>query len=261
MKTALYFCTFLFLLVLPIISNSGDIPKRPNLSEEVPELETVSVPFTHGERLTYEVHFLGMNAGKAVLSILDKTVFHGRTIYPILSTVESNDFISMIYPVHDQLESDLDMEGLYSHRLNVKQHEGKRKREKRIEFDHKARKAVQIKNGERTVSDITPKVNDFLSALYVFRARRLQVGLPVFIDVHEGGKNWKLEIRVLKKEVVKTPSGSFNTLKVQAVASYEGIFLSKGDLFIWVTDDDRKIPVLLQSKIKGGTITLALTSL
>ncbi len=220
-----------------------------------------SFPFTYGEKLVYEVRYLGINAGTAVLSVRDKMTLNGRAVYPILSTAQSNDFVSLIYPVNNRIESYLDVEGLYSHLLDVKQHEGKRRREKRIEFNQEEHKATQIKDGERDVFDIPHKVNDSLSSLYYFRTYRgLKVGQSVFLDVHESEKNWKLEIRVLGKERVTTPLGTFDTLKVRAMPRYEGIFLSKGDLLIWVTDDDKKIPVMMRAKIKVGSITVTLIS-
>jgi hypothetical protein len=217
--------------------------------------------FFKGETLVYEVRFLGVAAGTAILSVNDPITFNGYEVYPILSTVQSNDFVSFFYPVNDRVESYLDAKELYSHRINMKQHQGKRKRKKQIEFDQVKHKAVQIKEDARETFDIPPKVNDFLSALYYFRAQRsIEVGRSVFIDVHEGEKNWKLEILVLGKETVITPMGTFETIKTQATPHYEGIFLSKGDLYIWMTNDTQRIPVKIESKIKVGQITISLVS-
>lgn len=217
--------------------------------------------FFKGETLTYEVRFLGVSAGTAILSVNDPITFNGYEVYPILSTVQSNDFVSFFYPVNDRVESYVDAKELYSHRINIKQHQGKRKRKKQIEFDQVKHKAVQIKDDQREIFDIPPKVNDFLSSLYYFRAQdSIEVGRSVFVDVHEGEKNWKLEIRVLGKETVTTPMGTFETIKTQATPRYEGIFLSKGDLYMWMTDDPQRIPVKIESKIKVGQISISLVS-
>ena len=209
----------------------------------------------------YQVSYLGIVAGQASLSVLAPITFNGREVYPLLSTVQSSDFVSRIYLVRDKITSYFDAKGLYSHRIEVNQHEGKRKRERRIDFDHTEHKAIQVKNDQRDIFDVPPRVNDFLSAIYYFRAqKRIEIGRSVLVDVHENGKNWKLEIRVLKKEVVTTPFGTFNTIKTQAMPQYEGLFLTKNDLFIWMTDDERRLPVKIGSKITVGTITLALMS-
>jgi hypothetical protein len=220
-----------------------------------------SVVFAPGERLVYDVTFLGAKAGKAVMEVVEKTQMRGRDAYRIVSTVQSNDFISLFYPVDDRIESYMDVEGLYSHYITVNQRQGKKKRDKTIDFDQVRHRAIQIKQDKQEVFVIPPRVQDSLSSLYFFRTMPpVEVGHSSYIDVHDSGKNWQLEIRVLEKEEVTTPVGKFNTIKVQAMVRYEGLFMEKGDVFIWFTDDHKRIPVMMRSKIKIGTITAVLSS-
>ena len=60
------------------------------------------------------------------------------------------------------------------------------------------------------------------------------------------------------REKVKTPAGEFDTIKVKA---YKGFLMSEGEVNIWLTDDARKIPVLIQSKVKVGSIMFTLKEL
>ncbi|HZX48598.1 MAG TPA: DUF3108 domain-containing protein, partial [Nitrospirota bacterium] len=55
------------------------------------------------------------------------------------------------------------------------------------------------------------------------------------------------------------PAGTFDTIKVKTLIKFEGLFVNKGEVFIWFTDDEVKIPVKMESKIKVGTITALLT--
>jgi hypothetical protein len=218
------------------------------------------LPFGPGEKLVYDVKYLGVSTGTAVLAVLDPIMLNGQEVYPLLSTAQSSDFSSVFYPVNDRVESYLDVNGLYSHAIKVKLYEGKKRREKQVEFNQVEHKAIQVKDGQREVFDIPPNVNDSLSSLYIFRTTPLTVGTSVFIDVHDSGKNWKLEIAVLGKETVITPIGTFDAIKVQATPRYDGIFFNKGSITIWVTDDDKKIPVQMKSKIKIGSVTTTLIS-
>ncbi|WDT76107.1 MAG: DUF3108 domain-containing protein [Candidatus Manganitrophus sp.] len=233
--------------------------------------EPISVPpsshhlanssFGPGERLTYDITYFGAKAGIAVMEVMEKTKLKGREVYHIVSTAQSNDFVSLFYPVDDRVESYIDVEGFYSHFIKVKQHQGKRRREKVISFDQTQHRAVQFKNNKEKVFEVPPQVQDSLSSLYFFRVKNtIDVGRSVFIDVHESEKNWLLEIRGLARERVTTPVGTFNTIKVQAKVQYEGLFMDKGDVFIWFTEDEKRIPVMMQSKIKIGTITAVLSS-
>lgn len=239
------------------------VPRTEALAPvSIPPASQVSSPvFAPGERLVYDITFLGARGGKAVLEVLEKTRMKGREVYRIVSTAQSNDFVSLFYPVDDRIESYMDIEGLYSHYIMIKQQQGKRKREKTIDFDQVRHRAVQIKQNKEAVFEIPPKVQDSLSSLYFYRTKPpVEIGESTYIDVHESEKNWQLEIRALAREEVSTPVGKFNTIKVQALVRYEGLFMEKGDVFIWFTDDYKRIPVMMTSKIKVGTITATLSS-
>jgi Protein of unknown function (DUF3108) len=60
---------------------------------------------------------------------------------------------------------------------------------------------------------------------------------------------------------VKTPAGKFATIKVRIFPKYEGVFMNKGEIFIWLTDDSRKVPVLMKSTIAIGSIVSTLTKM
>jgi|GEM_PF-427038 len=220
-----------------------------------------NLAFAPGERLAYDITYLGAKAGIAVMEVLEKTRLKGREVYHILSTAQSNDFVSLFYPVDDRIESYVDAEGIYSHFIKIKQHQGKKRREKVISFDQVQHRAVQYKDDKEKVFEIPPQVQDSLSSLYFFRVKdSIDVGRSVFINVHESEKNWLLEIRGEARERVTTPVGTFDTIKVRALVQYEGIFMDKGDVFIWFTEDEKRIPVMVQSKVKIGSITAVLSS-
>jgi hypothetical protein len=57
-----------------------------------------------------------------------------------------------------------------------------------------------------------------------------------------------------REEIKSSALGKVNTVKVEPVLDGDGIFNSKGRIFIWLTDDDRRIPVLMQCEIALGSI-------
>ncbi len=217
--------------------------------------------FGPGERLVYDISYMGMSAGTAVMEVKEAIRHNGRVVYPIVSTAQSNDMVSLFYPVNDRVESLIDAEEIYSHRIDVKQHQGKKRREKVIDFDQTQHLATQHRKGKKEVFTIPAEVQDSLSSLYFFRNQPLpEVGRSIFIPVHESEKNWNLEIRLLGRERLTTPVGAFNTIKVQALLRYKGIFLDEGDVWIWMTDDSQHLPVKINSTIKIGTINAVLIS-
>jgi hypothetical protein len=65
-------------------------------------------------------------------------------------------------------------------------------------------------------------------------------------------------VYVLGKEKIKTSLGELNTIKIKTYPKYEGVFQNKGEIYIWLTDDARKIPVLMKSTISIGSIVSTL---
>lgn len=249
---------FLFMLALVFI------PAVPvGLSASAPPPAPIYFPlrFGPGERLTYEVTLNDANVGKAVLEIVEKTKFAGRDAYHIVSRIKSNKWISLFSRIDDRVESYIDVEDGYSHRIQINKRRKKKEELKTIDFDQVEHRAIESKGDKHEVFDIPPKVQDFLSSLYYLRAHnRLEPGASVFFDLHQNGKNWQLEVRVLEKERVSTPAGSFRTIKVQTSFPEGGLLKSEGDLFIWLTDDEKRVPVMMQSEGKRGLMIASLSS-
>ena len=88
--------------------------------------------------------------------------------------------------------------------------------------------------------------------------RDLQVGRSEYIDIFDNKKLINTEVAVLRKERISVPAGDYDTLVIKPLLKTEGIFLKKGAMHIWVTDDGRKIPVLFESKVKIGSFTAKL---
>jgi hypothetical protein len=216
------------------------------------------LPFGHGERLLYEISWYNVVGGTASLD-LEEAEYGGTSVFRVLSVAKSNNFISLFFPVEDRVESLIDRETLAAVRLDVKQRQGKRRRARVTEFDQVQHTATVVKNGERQVFSIPTDVQDSLSCLYYFRSLpNVQVGETVTIDVHESNKNWRLGIVGLNRERVKTKVGEFDTIRTRAQVEFEGVFLDRGDVYVWFTDDARRLPVRMESKIKIGRIAAKL---
>ena len=223
-------------------------------------LSTLPPSFLSGERLVYDISWAGLNVGRGMLESEAGEPWNGRDVIRVSSTAMSNKLLSYIFPVKDRIESIIDVNGLYPYKIIVDQKHGLRKRYKEIQFDQDGHTALMLVKGKESRFDVPPQVQDILSSLYYFRTLPvLESGTSVFIDVHESKKNWKLEIRILGRETLKTVLGKIPTVKVKAVVLFEGILWDKGDLTLWLTDDARRIPIMMSGKIMIGSITATLT--
>ncbi|HLF86931.1 MAG TPA: DUF3108 domain-containing protein [Nitrospiria bacterium] len=214
-----------------------------------------------GEKLVFDITWMGISAGTASLEIRDRIKMNGREVYHIVSTARSNNIVSLIYPVDDLIETFVDTEWIYPYRISINKKEGRRKKDKQIVFDQSGHTAREI-NGEREIiSEVPPDVQDPLSCLYFFRTfKDLGDGKIHTIDVYDSKKNWRMEVKVLGREQVTTPAGTFNAVKVKPEIYYEGLFQNKGDVYVWLTDDERRMPVLVKSSIRIGSVKAALIS-
>jgi len=106
---------------------------------------------------------------------------------------------------------------------------------------------------------VSAETQDVLSCFYWFRSMDLTPGKDALIRVAaDDMKSYDLLVNVLRKERVKVLAGSFDCILVQPHLKFEGIFQQKGEVFIWITDDARRIPVKIQSKIAIGAININL---
>jgi hypothetical protein len=218
------------------------------------------LPFAPGERFDYDVLLNKAKVGKAVMRV-QKTILQGRAVYHLISEVKSSGFFSLLVPINDRVESYMDVKDLYSHRIEIRKERRRKTERKVVTFDQIGHRAVQWKNNEEETFEIPPRVQDSLSSLYFFRTQPLpEAGEVIAIDIHESEKNGKLEVRSLSEERVTTPAGIFRTVKVQTVLPKEGPLSSEGRIFIWFTDDDKRIPVLMQTESKRGLITVLLSA-
>lgn len=216
--------------------------------------------FNIPERLEFDLSWIGIYAGKAVLTV---EKIDGK--YFIKSRVDSADYISTFYKVEDTAQSIVDASGGvfgYPDNYRLKTREGRHRKNKEVVFDRKQKKAVFIdhRENEKKEFDLTGDVYDPISAFYSVRTMDLQVGTPVSVPMFDSKKMWTVEVEVIRKEKVEVPAGKFDTIVIRPKLQSEGIFKRSGDIFIWLTDDEKKIPVLVQTEAPIGHITGELTS-
>jgi len=234
---------------------TGDAGGRAALG---PAGEVAVPPFGVGERLSFEVKYGFVSAGTAIMGIPRTVMERGHECYHIVSLAESNSFFSVFFTVKDVAESFLDVRELLPRRFEKRLREGDFRSQDLVLFDHDRHVALYPRKNDRVVP-ISSGAQDILSSLYYVRMLDLEVGRSVFIENHADKKNYPLEIRVLKKERIKVPAGEFDCTVVEPVMRGAGLFSQKGQLTVWLSDDEARIPVLMKSKVVIGSISAVLT--
>ncbi|HWR71635.1 MAG TPA: DUF3108 domain-containing protein [Nitrospirota bacterium] len=220
--------------------------------------------FQPGETLTYEVSWSRIiTAGTAVMQVRAEPLPDGREGIAFLLTGRTTGLLGKVFPVHDLVRSMFDPRTMQSLSYSIAESYGKKRRHRTLVFDHGRNTVVFTQNDEppRTLA-VPTRVQDPLSSLYYLRIQKdFTIGRPIVIEVHDSGKNWSIEVHTLGRETVKTPAGEFAAIKVKTRPTYEGVFLGKGEAFLWLTDDARKVPVLMKSTIRIGSFVFTLTDM
>ena len=239
------------LLALVFLFPARAYAQEPQEPQEPPE------PHFIGETLRFTMTIMGVTGGELVLAA-KATRLEGKPAYKLEMSALSNEFLSKIFLVRDYLASWVDPSSFRSLRFEKHTVEGKRVRDELIEFDY-AQGVARRENG-KTI-EIDDRTFDSLSSVYYLRTLDLDVGTPVEIDV-VAKKRFFLRIEFQGRETVTTPAGVFRTIRVEPKSAGEGGLISKGqNLVLWLTDDERKMPVQLRSKLKVGTLVGKLKSL
>lgn len=211
--------------------------------------------FGVGESLQFDLGYGFINAGTATMEVVDLIEYEGRPAYRLLSTAKSNKFFSSFYPVRDRVESIFDAVGLFSWHFDKELREGKYRARRIYTFDQVAHSTVY--KGD-TIA-VAHYVQDALSALYYIRTLTLKVGQSFFIDSFVDGRHFNMEVKVHRRETIKTKAGKFDCLVVEPIMKSAGVFKHEGKLTVWLTDDRLHMPVLMKSKVLVGSISAELT--
>lgn len=237
-------------------------------AEPPPAVSTTSAPiafewrtetqsaFAPGEIIRYVIKYGIIPSGVATLEVRSTDTVHGRLAYHLLSEARTNKTIDAFFKVRDKNESWMDAQSLSSLRFRQNMREGGYLREVETTYDHPGRRYTYRKRrkGKETVVEgaMPPFAQDVLSSLYYVRTRPLVVGQTYTLDANSGAVNWPLRVHVMRREKIRVPAGVFQCLRLDPILAGEGIFQAKGKLLVWITDDERRIPVLLRSKVAVG---------
>jgi len=213
------------------------------------------LPFGPGEDLRFAVKFGPVRAGSARMKVEGTSLRDGVPTVRIVSTAESSRFFSTFFEVRDRVESTWSLTDGLPRRFERNVHEGSYRKQESVIFDRSANVA-RYADG-RTV-EIPPRAYDVLSAFYYVRGLDLSPGTVVRFPNHNGGKNYDLAVRVLRREKIEVDAGKFSCLVIEPDLTGAGLFKQEGKLTIWITDDARRMPVLMKSKVAVGSIVAEL---
>lgn len=213
------------------------------------------VPFRVGERLVFSVEYGFVTAGEATMSVVSLDTIQGNPSYRIETVATTNEIFSTFYEVNDRVVSHMDAYGMFSRQFKKTLREGNYSKDLEVYFDQEAQLARYVEGDSLAA---LPETQDVLSAFFFLRSRDLRVGEVYSIPCHDNRKNYPLEVKVLRREKIAVPAGKFECFVVEPKLKSGGLTKKEAKMFIWLTSDDRKMPVLMETRMKIGSVAAKL---
>lgn len=228
-----------------------------------------------GERLVYRVQwhpprylfFLPkMEAGEVSLELFKDAEYSGRKALKIVLTANSSGVLVSLsgMKIEDEFVFYTEPETFCTMSASEKIREGKRKRQIDVQYFRETRQlhirevdegAVppKIKKDE-TKGNIPECVHDPLSALYMFRQLPLQNQYTHTFVLANDDKIREVRGVVEKQETIETESGNTAAWKISTAALMGGLFKEGGQFRVWLSADEKKIPVQFEVKVRLGRV-------
>ena len=270
-RTALFFSRIVVialiaitsLFVKPIVAQSLIGASAP--LQDAPELTlscggstasvngVLPVPFLVGERMEYDVKFSSLKVGVGTMEIREIADVRGRPSWHTALSIKGKQ---LFFYVDILLESWFDVASLTSRRFHQDQRYTGHRKTQTIEI-FSERGMMKEDNLPERVTVASPL--DDGSFLYFVRTLPLEVGKTYSLPCYFKPDANPVKIVVVRREVVKTPAGTFNTIVLQPKIKAAGIFGEKSKAEVYLTDDAARMMVKLTSDLTVGSINLFLT--
>jgi len=253
----MFFNKWLYVFLFIILGSFLITPQSSKPNEEFRVLENHA--FKEGEKLTFDLNYGFVTAGVAVMEIPRIKKISGRETYHVTFEVNSVPSFDMFYKVRDRYETYIDVEGLFPWRFEQHIREGGYTRDFSAFFDQ--RKGIaKTSEGEY---EVPLYVNDIVSAFYFARTfdySKMKLNDLFHLQNFYKDKVYDLDVKYLGKETIEVPAGKFDCIIVEPLVREGGLFKHEGNIIVWLTDDELKLPVKVRTKIIIGYVEAKLTN-
>lgn len=249
-------------------------PEEPKVVTRQPDIEDtvgfeegsrrpIADPFRVGEEVIHDVHYFKVSAGELRIKVEPYSMVNNRKSYTFAMEIKTSSLFSTFYSVDDRAEIFVDYEDLVPRVFQLHVKESGQLREAKMLFDVENNtakfweKKVTKDHGEEEKKqewEILPFSQNVYSAVYYMRNFQWEPGKEYAFRVANDKENLVFSGKALRREVLDTKLGPMKAIVVQPNIVLKGKFKPIGDNFIWLSDDDRKYILRIESKIKIGTL-------
>lgn len=212
--------------------------------------------FPVGETLEYKIYWGIIPVGRATLST-EWVEEDGRRLIALRGVGRTGPVVATIFPVEDVIESIVDPDTFLPVRYTQRLREGRHRRHDVVTFDHDGRVAnwVSLRKNTSGVLPIASDTRDVLSLVYSMRSRGFAVGQKEFFRVLVDNKLYDLHVRGVRRRQLKVRGyGEVESLEVEPEATFGGVFVRKGRVWIWFSLDPRHLLLRARAKVPVASL-------
>ena len=220
------------------------------------------VPFRVGEKLTYQIFWGPFVVGRASLEVAGIEKVDNHDCYHLIAKARTSGLAEWLFPVDSTAESWLDCQELYTRRYRENRSEGKHVTNDETRYDYGHMEAItKNRKGREKRLPLDQPVQDVISSVYFVRAQKLMLDAEQTFVLNAGATNYTVTIRPdERKEIWLRPVGDVQALRIEPNPTLKIVAANNGRMWFWVSDDDRRLPLLVNSELRFGNAKLVLFS-
>jgi hypothetical protein len=231
----------------------------PRCTQRLPTLRN-PLAFAPGEELEFDLDAMGANAGKMTMQVQKKR----DGSLPVQIKVQTNSFFSKVRRVNATAMSYLHPKTLRPSRYTEDAMENEARRTVDVAFNAKDRsvRVDYVVKGTPGRNNFTyeNEAMDVAGAIYMMRQLPLKEGLDMCFDVYGVRRMWRMTGTVVKREHVSLPIGEFDAWHLSRTAVRLDRPAVKREVHVWISDDERRLPLAAVGTIDLGAVRATLQS-
>jgi hypothetical protein len=239
---------------------AGQAPVSVPSPEKVPVYQPKYYPFDGGERAVYKASWNGIPVATAEISTTSQMI-DGKKFYSVRVEAKTSAALDLFWRMRDTITSTIEAKALAPTRFTFSQRENRKMIDTEARFDQSAKKWSVHRDERRKVKkyefDQPPNTIDPITAIYLARSQDLKVGEHLYFNIFGGKYRYLLDLEVERREKVHIASGSVDTFKIVPRIKNlmkHGYAERLNEASVWISADERRIPVMLSSRIFVGNI-------
>lgn len=211
------------------------------------------------EVMEFAINYGVIHAGDVRMSISQGTWQDSIPTFIVLSEAKTTRFFDNFYKVRDKIEIEFIQSDFQSIRYHKLLSEGSYRQNRMTHFNPDFSYAIYYKKDKKAKKwsekkyDIPSPAHDIFTTFFKIKEMELTVGDTITATVSEDGDNTTIQIavhRIIKKETI---FGNVDCFEIEPIlGGTDSIFKQSGNIYIYITADEKRVPVLLQSQVIFG---------